>query len=362
MKRVRRYACFFPCLALFIQSSLKADNEHAFSQQWPEQWVDTYERFENFIRLKRSTWPETNLEFSESGEFTHTFYLIGIDVARRSPLTLEINELGETGSGWSLGRNLGQKTNLNSRKWWLNPGIYGAQVKSRGTLGYQYHRPIVWFEIKDLGMNASDPKQLVYSDPGFDPDDDQRLPNYRLSDFRDFHVYTASRNPMTIGKENQLIMPSIQLGLSVGGIVGSLSLEKLEEMPPLVWMVYKNNILIDRIELSEPYLQIKGGVGSYLVFLCVNGSSGWMPVSNLLSFPLFESDEIEPTPFPPDADKDRVPDVIESLIEKKNSGEVLSFTEEQFLQVWDNWGYDLRSNDLINPELNELIKRVKAAK
>jgi len=62
-----------------------------------------------------------------------------------------------------------------------------------------------------------------------------------------------------------------------------------------------------------------------------------MPVSNLLSFYLFENDEHGPTPYSADTDKNKVPDLVEAIMVKKNSGVALNDNEDQIWRLWHNW-------------------------
>ena len=335
-----RFQTWITALLLGVCTTGQAEPDDRIFEKWPEQWVAVYERFEAFAKAKKMHWPDSHLWIGASGKVEHTLRYEGTGTASTS---LVITEFGPAGGGWVLHRNLEMRDDLNSSKFRLAPGTYAAQVKSFSELGFQYHEPLIWFQVTESPEDVSLKGGLRFQNLNVPVSDETRIPNQRLTNFLDFHVFTARRNPNTISQTNQVVDPAVELRIENDGTIHRSKLLNLEWDTLLRWRIYKNNDLIDQGEvLPDQERKIDSGQGSYHVFLVVDGPAGWLPVSNVLNFPLFPADGDTLACIPEGSDRNKIPDRIESIHSKLKQNQNISESERHTLALWHVWKWEIQ--------------------
>jgi hypothetical protein len=204
--------------------------------------------------------------------------------------------------------------------------------------------------------------------PGADED---FWPNERLFLFRDFHIFPGG-HPWDIEAVNRRVTPAVVLRIRQDGLVTRNLLPEAEERL-LRWRVYKDGKLVEKgAPAAGAEWRTAHGDGNYQVCLGVEGPTGFMPVSNLLFFPLFPAGEGKLEVIPADSEGDGIPDVLKgawtagrsedgepdadadadgvpdreeapegtfALKEGRNSDPALA----RLLWLWKGWEYDLKS-------------------
>jgi hypothetical protein len=212
-----------------------------------------------------------------------------------------------------------EKFNLPSRI--KSPGLYSAHVKTASAIGYQHHDPKIWFKLLEIDNGGEPNKGFKIVQLEDDPYGETRIPNLRLTNFRDFHVFTGSRNPNDIRKKNKLLIPPVDLRIIENRSVEASGLDRLEQMPKLFWWIYRDGHLIDRMPVDDSRrLTVDEGIGNYYTFIAVEGPNGFMPVSNIVNFPLFPKKGGGFECFPMDHNGNQLPDCLEDSYNKEQQG------------------------------------------
>ena len=168
------------------------------------------------------------------------------------------------------------------------PGPYATYIESCGPLGYQTHFPIVWIETHQAAGPAGSTLQIrATKAPG---PGESVWPNEQSQLFKDFHVF-PNINPNKIYEANSKVTPPALLRVTHKGVIKRETLFEPAVEELLHWRVYHEGRLIEEgpaagMKTFDP----KSGVGSYVAWIGVVGPNGFMPVSNLLEYPLFPTD------------------------------------------------------------------------
>ncbi|MFD2256312.1 hypothetical protein ACFSSA_06475 [Luteolibacter algae] len=311
-------------------------------RNWPEQWVLAYKRLDTFIKAKDLYWPTSDLTISEDGEIHHS---LSINTTSSEHLTLCLFEYGSGSSEWAISTSTNSSEHGNRYLPKLNPGTYVALIRSFGTLGYQYHFPIVYLEVNhgDASAQKQSTSGLVVRTirPGGAglPD----WPDRRVCVFSDFHVARDHRNPNDLKHRNELVDPSVVLALHNDGVIRRELLPEPELEKQLYWRIYKYNKLVaTRPAAGQSSIAVADGIGSYRVFLCVNGPTGFMPVSNMISFPLFPSSDGGVECVPADKNRDNIPDAIAQIIDHGDGNPSRDpDRDEMMIRLWSDWKWTL---------------------
>ena len=328
---------------------------------WPDSWVNAYRRFDEFIAARRATWPQSELEIGEDGSITHS---VRIFKSRTEHLTLNVFRRGRKILGMSdSGQIFGEgRPNL------LTPGNYAACLWASTEMGYQYVYPILWFDITDAPRQAEgfasrrSVKKLASPEMG-----DEVWPSERQLLYLDFQIFPHG-NPLDIQTRNRKVNPSIVLRLGLDGKVRRDLLDAAAEKF-LQWRIYRDGKLVDKGSadgIAEKSTDT--GIGTYSVWVGIDGPSGFMPVSNLLHYPLFPDVSGKNIVVPSETHRKGVPDFLEALSMKGQAqGEVArsggdkasgndgspksavgdkeppSRTQRDLVELWNSWSYDIRN-------------------
>lgn len=283
---------------------------------WPASWVDAYKRFEGYILARQANWPISNLHFSSDGAIE---YSLRTAETRTEHLTLDVYQRGREVLG--MGLLGGEKDNLGAENRFsrFTPGSYAAYIKSAGSLGYQTHFPIVWIDVlESSAINAKRERGFVFklretTPPGRG---DELWPNERLRLFLDFHIFPHHR-PDEIHKANAKVQPAIDLRVNNAGVITREQLLEGAVEQLLRWRIYYNGELVEKGPATGVKRQeTDHGVGSYTVCLGVDGPTGFMPVSNLVEYPLFPSGSAQKT-IMLEMDKNDLPDFAKRTLARK---------------------------------------------
>ena len=349
-----------------------------FFAGWPQSWVAACERFEAYNVSREQLVPSAGLDISPKGKMTTQVApsntlteRIGLDVFSDGNLVLETTvatlDLGDSG-----------------RRSFVSPATYTAALKSAGSTGYQYYYPFVRFEITDFeepdGSGRLSSKVRQVSGP---QTPESVWPNERIFRFLDFHIF-PSRNLSDIYVENSKVTPNITLRVDNAGLVTRNTLEApLESL--LRWRVYRNGKLIKQ--------DAAGGVarwevgkewGSYQVLIGVDCPKGFMPVSNLLTFPLFPTSSGGVCVFPRVTNIERFPDFLLDILSQDTRTELMAMEisremgyyntrsvyflsrsasfgdrkKDVLFRLWHDWGHELaqaigRSDGVLGRTINK---------
>lgn len=246
---------------------------------WPKSWSDVYYRFEKFIATQNEYVMPPVLTILPQGKLEHD-----IDLNRKPTLVLFTEGRCILESGCD-------HYTLEGNEAFFQPGIYAACFKSFDNLfGYQYSHPLTWFQVdhvRNHGKSAirGETRLRVSMLAQPQPTDDY-WPNDRLLRFWDFQVFPRI-NPLEFYRNNNKVSPKVTLAVTNAGIVQRDKLDDPAEKI-LRWRIYLNGRLVERGSATGDINHaVRRGTGSYVAFVGLEGPNGFMPVSNLLEFPLF---------------------------------------------------------------------------
>lgn len=340
---------FLWLLVFFVCSEVQASDrvqKNAYAN-WPPGWVSAYERFENFIRQKQENFPQITLEVSPDGKISHD---IQFHKGRAENLSFTFirNGTQRLSTGLSNDRSDGIPN--------LIPGKYALIVESTGFLGYQSLYPITWIDISAASA-TNDSRSKDDTKPFFkvvDPpkEAEKHWPNERLEYFFDFHIL-PKHFPSDILVSNTKVNPSVRIWVDNKGTITREKLDESQEKA-LHWRIYHNGKLIERATARNTTQKIlSNGPGTYQVLVGVEGPSGFMPVSNLLEFPLFPEKSGELAIFPSAKDVPGFPDFLIRIMGQDQAYNVLSRGESSERSNSASRGYNqatvYRLNDSDNP-------------
>lgn len=352
-------AAFGSCLRrICLAVLLSASSVHAASSSyagWPQSWVDAYERFQRFITAKDQYFPGSDLKFGEDGKSVHSVRWPSSTTER---IEIEIYKNGL--EVWGLSKSQGLEP--DTLRMFPTGHRFTAVMKSCGGLGYQFLYPFAWFETVDAAKKpGAQPVRQVRMIPAPVPAEDY-WPNERISRFRDFHVLPHN-NPKDILAKNDKVTPSISLRVDNNGqILRNILPPELEKL--LTWRIYRDNKLIHKGPAANQAARQAGDKpGEYHVMVGIDGPKGFMPVSNLLRFPLFPQGKSELVIMPETNKTPGVPDFLSELLNEnqlntlreeesregkryQDSSAYRSFdmktTEDRFLvELWMMWAWTL---------------------
>ena len=338
--------------------------QEAGLDDWPASWAATYRRFEGFLSARKQYWPAAGLRLVGDTSFAHAIP----ETDSKSRVGLEVFAAGATSLHRATRRT--EATDLSV----FPPGIYCVCAKTTGTLGYQYHFPLMWWEsVRREGAptERSRPNaNMIRVIPA--PGEGMAVwPNERLLAYMDFHIFTGHRDPNQILKENESMIPAVRLGCDQHGTIHREILADGKAEGLLRWRIYHDGKLVNSGNASGiGSLDLKQGPGNYLVILGADGPAGFLPASNFLMFPLFPDGDGKPLIVPRDTDSDGTPDFIEEMMASGDAGTVdvpddqdsdgdgLTDIEEagprkllqaeqpkererELLRLWGQWEYEL---------------------
>lgn len=364
-----RPICQAACLLLGLAALLPAEAESADRGDfdgWPPGWVSSYRRFEDFITVRRASWPAANLQILPDGMITHE---VRLWESRSEHLTLDVFRDGQLILGMGMADHLlGQ-----GRSGTFVPGTYAACLKASTSVGYQYLYPLVWFEVEPRAENAAnagrDPRIRIIEAP---VRSDALWPNERLLQFLDFDIFPRG-HPWDIEKVNRKVQPNAVLRLSAEGVIERALFSDPVWESQLHWRVYHEGRLVEKgAGGGAARWETKSGPGTYHVWLGVEGPGGFMPISNMLSFPLFPSGG-KYVVVPPDANGNAMPDLLESLVmldgivdpsadrdndgipdvQESAAGDLVPKSnatdeEKRLVELWNGWSYTLRNRSPVS--------------
>ncbi len=330
---------------------------------WPPGWVESYQRFEAFAAARRATWPHADLEILPDGSIIHG---VRFATGGKEHLSLEFFQRGDAILSMAMAESLlGQR-----RDRIFSPGTFAAVLKASTQFGYQRLYPIVWFEAPPAAESPEHeapermPAIRLVAPPS--PGEDV-WPNERMLLYLDFQIFPRG-HPWDIEKANRKVNPGIVLRLDQHGVVERDLLPQAEWERLLRWRIYRDGVLVEKSTAAEVKQRaITFGVGSYQVWIGVDGPAGFMPVSNVLYFPLFpaaggfvvipsDSDgnrvpdfletavtanpAVDPTA---DRDNDGLPDIQESAQPDPHPKPSATETEKRLAKLWSAWRYELKT-------------------
>lgn len=274
--------------ASYATGSQTATEQSAF-RGWPDSWVDAYQRFEAFIDAKERLWQRSEITFSD-GQIFH-----GVRSVETSRERVRL---------------------FRYHNRFLN--AYAVCGRSSSVIGYQHHLPIVWYrelnETMDVTNGASINPGAKYEIIPPPQSPSAYWPNERLLLFLDFHVFPGN-NPNDILKENSKITPSVHLLVHDDGTVERSRLEDQEMEALLEWRLYFDGKLVeDRSGASRSRLSTFRGTGNYKVMIGVEGPSGFMPVSNIVDYPLFAEGADNGVVYPKVTNPNGFPDFLVRIL------------------------------------------------
>jgi hypothetical protein len=337
-------SAFLLLFALLTHSaeSLAADNPAAAYAGWPDGWVKAYEDFERFIAGQNATWPSSKLEISTDGTITHG---VRLAESRSEGVYFYLFHHGREVLAVGMADELGDRYGYVC-------GKYAAAVRVSGHSGYQYLYPLVWFEI--VMPPPGDPPSEAGSFPfrvrvqPSPADPESVWPNERLLRFQDFAIFPGE-HPWSIEKRNPKVSPAITLTLDNHGRAERELVKEVNAEHLLHWRVYHNGRLIRRDSAAEiTQAELDRGPGTYQACIGVEGPSGFMPVSNVLAFPLFPDASGKNTVTPSDGGGDGTPDFIQSLPpddrqlgirQGREPDDIISAgeTPRNLRELWESW-------------------------
>jgi hypothetical protein len=343
---------------------------------WPAGWIEAYRGFEEFIAVRRTFWPDPALQIHENGEVDHNLHQAPTRSTRLGlVLYCDGQEVAEVGvdrkpAGDAEMPNIFAYAQVRQR----GSGIYRAGIRASTPQGYQHVFPWIWIEIA-LKPTSENSQGMVHpiASPGRDED---FWPNERLFLFRDYHIFPKKYNPFDINSGNRRVVPGILLKLHQDGrMTRALVSDEAERL--LTWRIYRDGRLVEsRSATGSAEWPVRYGWGDYRVFLGVEGPRGFMPVSNMLEFPLFPSSNGQVEVIPADANRNEIPDRVEKyvtgdgeLLEGVRSalsepslanarapaeGQRLEAEEIKLIRLWQYWASNLKNRnyyDYIGPKV-----------
>ena len=326
-------------------SGIEAREGAAEFAGWPDTWVAAYEHFDRFIAGQTTTWPAARLEIAEDGTITHGVRLHG-----------SINEhvyfyLFHYGRGIL---EVGMAENLGNR-YPFQIGEYTACVRISSKYGYQYVYPAVRFAMDALPAGSAPPGSddfpLRVRTLAAPADSESVWPNERMLHFLDFDIFPHG-SPSHLHTGSRKVTPVVHLKLDNHGIVERDLLPNAGAEQLLRWRIYHNGRLVRRDSAAGiTHIDTNLGSGTYQVWMGVEGPNGFMPVSNLLEYPLFPDASGNKVVVPVDTDGDGMPDFFAALSATEElrsaqkdaeSGAPVSEATSAFLrELWGSWRIQL---------------------
>jgi hypothetical protein len=296
--------------AALLPAAVSGEEPPVTLESWPQNWVETYRKFETFLAEQARYVPASGLEILPDGTILHAIPLSDKS-ANRPGISFYQNGsqvLDMVAGGTLFGE---------ARKRIFRSGTYAAGMHYAGAAGYQFLCPLVWFQIyspkteENSTSREQDSLRVRMIDPPQPAED--YWPNKRMLRFLDFHIF-PNRHRDDVYKKNSRVTPDVVLSVTNSGAIVRAKLdEPLERL--LRWWIYQNGRLIEhgtaeaeirREPLREP--------GSYIAFVGVDGPQGFMPVSNVLKFPLFPEKDGKMAVLPSATNTSRVPDFLLDVI------------------------------------------------
>ena len=294
--------------AALCLETLGADDRAAAFAGWPDGWVEAYGHFERFIAGRNATWPSSGLEISEDGTISHA---VRVAKSRSESAYFYLFHHGWDILAVQVADHLGDHYSYI-------PGNYVAAIRVSTASGYQYIYPLVSFEI------VKPPPDALLPEPGGFPfrirvqpppaDPESAWPNERLLQFLDFHIFPRDPrlgpdHPWRIEKRNNKVAPPVTLTLDNHGHVERELVKEANAEQLLRWRIYHNGWLVRRDSAAGiTRADLDVGPGTYQACVGVEGPGGFMPVSNILEFPMFPDVAGKNVVIPSDTDGDGIPD------------------------------------------------------
>jgi hypothetical protein len=172
---------------------------------------------------------------------------------------------------------------------------------------------------------------------------------------------------------NKRVDPAIILKLHQDGRMSrALLAGEVEHL--LAWRMYRDGRLVENGSATgSAEWPVRYGWGDYRVFLGVEGPHGFMPVSNLLEFPLFPTEKGQVEVIPADQNRNEIPDLLEKyataqgelLEDVRNALNApiaartpairrLTADEIRLIRLWQSWDNNLKNRnhfDYIGPKV-----------
>lgn len=334
-------------LAALCLETLGADDRAAAFAGWPDGWVEAYERFERFIAGRNATWPSSGLEISEDGTITHA---VRVAESRSESAYFYLFHHGREVLAVIMADKLGDR-------YPYLPGNYVAAIRVSTASGYQYLYPLVSFEIVKPPPDAllpepgSFPFRIRVQPPPADPE--SVWPNERFLHFLDFDIFPHG-HPWSIEKQNSKVAPPVTLTLDNHGHVERELVKEANAERLLRWRIYRNGRLVRRDSAAGiTRADLDVGPGTYQACVGVEGPGGFMPVSNILEFPMFPDVAGKNAVIPSDRDGDGTPDFFAALPEDDRGlglqqgaepDDVASAAEtpRNLRELWESWHIRLK--------------------
>ena len=131
--------------------------------------------------------------------------------------------------------------------------------------------------------------------------------------FLDFDIFPHG-SPSHLHTGSRKVTPVVHLKLDNHGIVERDLLPNAGAEQLLRWRIYHNGRLVRRDSAAGiTHIDTNLGSGTYQVWMGVEGPNGFMPVSNLLEYPLFPDASGNKVVVPVDTDGDGMPDFFAAL-------------------------------------------------
>lgn len=313
---------------------------------WPPGWVESYQRFENFIQARKAHWPSSGLEISPQGDLTHA---VRFAESHTEHLSLTLFRRGSGVRSLKINRPVFSGSDDS----WATPGVYAITLYGSTRVGYQHFFPILWIEVQEFsgselegGSKVRERKLQMIDAPA--PGEDA-WPNERMLLFLDFHIFPRAF-PDQITEENRKVNPVVLLRLNREGVIerDRLADENAERL--LEWRVYHDGTLIKNDSANGvTRLESPRAVGIYQVFAGVEGPNGFMPVSNLVEYPLFPQPGGNLAVIPQDKNGDGTPDFLDEIMAKYPQQQPddreapLAEADYRLLELWRAWEYNLKN-------------------
>ena len=342
---MKRAACATLMAWLLVTSGAaaapQADHEGTFAG-WPTSWIEAYERFEAYIAAREANWPKNILRISEDGKATTTIPSPQTPTEHFGVVTYKHGRRNLSGL-------LKAEFDLHARAQIFEPGIYAAYVDAATMLGYQAILPIVWFEVSEpaaprggRGFRLINPPR-----PG-----EEVWPNERLRLFLDFHIFPKRHHPDAIRKANSKVAPAIKLNLQNDGAIERELLDDPAAERLLRWRIYRNGELVERSSAEGvKRIETARGTGTYQVLIGVDGPTGFMPVSNVLEYPLFPRPDGRSALVPLPGQREEIGVRVMADRRRRETAtaaaeSVLSAEDRLLADVLFSWAYELDHDDM----------------
>lgn len=307
---------------------------------WPASWVEAYLRFEAFIEAREKYWDTYDLEILPHGESLH--YARYVERSRGAGLTIESTYNG---------RRLPFITKPPAEYFEYFPSMTASAALKLGTeQGYQYGLPVVWYEITadTTSPSARRHNNYIYRKLPINGNNTDFFPNNRILHFFDFHILPGG-HPWDVFGENRRVSPSLRITINNEGLIERDVLAEPAVEKLLRWIVYKDGkLIVDQPVNGNLNFSPGADMGAYVAFLAVQGRSGYLPVSNVLFYPLFPTTTGATSLWPEDLNRNKSLDVLYLKADNPNA---LSAKEKfQAQQLWDEWDYNINTFRMQRPD------------